>query len=236
MKDGLSVLAFIPARGGSKGIKNKNLTPVSGRPLISYTIHAALQSRFIDDVFVSTDSETIADAAGKLGAWVPFLRPARLAGDHSNIVDSVIYSIDALLKRGKHYDVIILLQPTQPLRTTADIDGALTMFFAHNFVPLASVSPVSDNPVLIRTIDDNGLLQKLLAGSSTIRRQDMPLFYRIDGSIYINLSTEITASTSFNDNPLPYIMPLGRAVDIDEPADIAIAEYYLKYLEMKKEG
>ena len=224
------ILALIPARGGSKGIPHKNIIPVAGKPLIRYTIDAALQSRYIDFVLVSTDDEEIARVAKACGAQVPFLRPAVLAADTSRTVDAVIHAAETLKQRGETFDSLVLLQPTSPLRTAEDIDGAIEKFYAGGRQAVVSVSPVEDHPVLVRTIEqtpDGERLKPLLAGSSTVRRQDMPAFYRVNGCIYINAMEELNPETSFNDNPTPWVMEKSHSVDIDEPADLALAEYLL---------
>lgn len=227
MIQGKKVLAIIPARGGSKEIKNKNILDICGKPLIAYTIGAAGSSIYIDDVVVSTDSEQIQKISEKYGAWVPFLRPAELAEDKTPTLDVVLHAVEALKTKGYVYDILILLQPTSPLRIASDIDGALKLFLEHRCRPLAAVSRVEDHPVLIRTVGADGYMQKLLPMQSTLRRQDMPVYYKINGSIYINLISEINKRTSFNDNPVPYIMPDERAVDIDHDVDIVTVQFYL---------
>lgn len=220
------ILAIIPARGGSKGIPHKNITKLCGKPLIGYTIEEALRSKYIDYVMVSTDDEEIARVSERFGAEVPFLRPAELATDTSKTIESVVYTIKTLQNIGKRFDSIVLLQPTQPLRTSQDIDGAVEKYERCGEAALASVSEVDDHPILIRSVRNDQLLP-LLNGSSTCRRQDMPAFYRINGCIYINKVSEINYSTSFNDNSVPYIMEKSHSVDIDEAFDLVIAEYYL---------
>ena len=221
------IVALIPARGGSKGIKNKNILDLCGKPLISYTIQAALESKYIDKVIVSTDSQEIADVAIKYGAEVPFLRPGELASDTSKTIDAVMHAVGELEKRKEQYDILILLQATQPLRTADDIDSAIELFIKNKGQSLVSVSPVEDNPILIRTIDNLGRMNSILPMKSTCRRQDMPLYYRVNGCIYINLISELDLNTSFNDNKIPYIMPKERSVDIDEIKDLLIAQYYI---------
>lgn len=223
-----TVLAFIPARGGSKGIKNKNLYPVGKKPLIAYTIEAARQSKYIDKILVSTDSPEIGDTARMYGADVPFLRPAQFAQDHSKSIDAVMHALGWLKERGIYYDIFVLLQPTQPLRITADIDQALERFIISKEKSLASVSKATDHPLLLRKIGNDGRLSKLLSENSTVRRQDMQQYYRVNGCIYINRTDEISVSTSFNDNEIPFIMPKTRSLDIDEKSDITLAEYYLE--------
>lgn len=221
------IVALIPARGGSKGIKNKNIIDLCGKPLISYTIQAALESKYIDKVIVSTDSQEIADVAIKYGAEVPFLRPGELASDTSKTIDAVMHAVGELEKRKEEYDILILLQATQPLRTADDIDSAIELFIKNKGQSLVSVSPVEDNPILIRTIDNLGRMNSILPMKSTCRRQNMPLYYRVNGCIYINLISELDLNTSFNDNKIPYIMPKERSVDIDEIKDLLIAQYYI---------
>jgi CMP-N,N'-diacetyllegionaminic acid synthase len=220
------VLAIIPARGNSKGIPGKNIINFAGLPLIAHTICAAKDTRYIDAVVVSTDSLEIADVAVKYGAEVPFIRPACLAEDTSKSIDAVIHALDSLRCDGRKFDILMLLQPTQPLRTKEDIDGALELFVSNNCWSLLSVCEVCDHPVFIRTVGSCGEVIPLLNGGSTIRRQDLPLFYKINGAIYINTIAEINESTSFNDNKIAYIMEKSHSVDIDEPVDLLIGEIY----------
>ena len=230
MIEGKRVLAIIPARGGSKGIKNKNIIDLCGKPLLAYTIDAAQKSRYVDDVIVSTDDEKIAAVAKEYGAEVPFLRPAELATDSAKTIDAVVNAVDMLKERGRSYDVLLLLQTTQPLRIETDIDQSLELYIKNNCQSLVSVSPVDDHPLLIRYMDENRDMQKLLDLNSTCRRQDMPPYYKINGCIYINAISEIRPDLSFADNKIPYFMPKERSVDIDEPLDLMIAEYYLNKL------
>lgn len=221
------VLALIPARGGSKGIPGKNTKELAGKPLIAYTIEAARGCSCLDDVLVSTDSEAIAETARTYGAWVPFLRPEELASDTSKTMDAVLYTLRRLAKEGKEYDYVVLLQPTSPLRTSRDIEGAFKLALETG-EDVVAVSEVADSPILMRTCDDKGNLTSLLSGGSTVRRQDMPKYYRVNGSIYVNRVDSLTEETSLNDNPVGYVMPRECSVDIDEPVDFAVAEYYLR--------
>lgn len=224
MYENKRVLGLIPARGGSKGIKNKNTIDLCGKPLIAYTIEAAINSKLIDDVVVTTDSGHIADVALKYGAEVPFLRPAELATDTSKTVDAVMHAVKELNKTGREYECLVLLQPTQPLRTSKHIDDALKVFFTHGEKSLVSVCEVDDHPVLIRKIGETGELIPLLECNSTCRRQDMPKYYKVNGCIYINRIDQLSTDTSFNDNAVPYIMDKGCSVDIDEAVDLSIAQ------------
>lgn len=222
------ILALIPARGGSKGIKDKNIISLAGKPLIAYSIEAAKKSKYIDSIVVTTDSEKIAEVAKRYGARVPFLRPAELAADTSKTIDAVLHAIKTLKSMGENYDTLVLLQPTQPLRTTDDIGKAIELYYESGENGLVSISSVDDSPLLIRSIDEDGKLINLLSQNSTCRRQDMPNYYKVNGCIYINKIDEINENTSFNDNKVPFIMDKEHSIDIDELSDLWMAEYYLQ--------
>ncbi len=222
------ILAIIPARGGSKGIKNKNIVDLAGRPLIAYSIEASLRSRYIDSTVVSTDSIEIGNIAKTYGALVPFMRPSILALDEAKIIDVVLHAINMIEAEGEKFDALVLLQPTQPLRTASDIDKAIEIFFEKGERSLVSISLVEDHPLLIRTVDSGGILRNMLNESSTCRRQDMKSYYKVNGCIYINSINELSKETSFNDNQIAFIMEPEHSVDIDEMKDIYLAEFYLK--------
>lgn len=223
----LKILALIPARGGSKGIKNKNIISICGKPLIAYSIEAAKKSKYIDRILVSTDCSKIASVAKRYGAEPPFLRPSELAQDQSKSIEVIMHAIKYLENQGEVYDALVLLQPTQPLRTSGDIDMALETFISSGKKPLASVSEVDDHPLLIRSIDNKGMLQPLLSEKSSVRRQDMMHYYRVNGCIYINCVEELSMDSSLNDNIIPYVIPKERSVDIDELQDVALVKYYM---------
>jgi len=123
------ILALIPARGGSKGLPGKNTLSFHGKPLIAHSISQAFESKYLDKVMVSTDSEKIASVSQKYGAFVPFLRPKSLANSKSNMTDVVIHALNYLSRKGEDYDMVLLLQPTSPLRISEDIDKAIELFF-----------------------------------------------------------------------------------------------------------
>ena len=222
------ILSLIPARGGSKGIKNKNIISLAGKPLIAYSIEAAKSSKYIDSIVVTTDSEKIAEVSKQYGARVPFLRPKKLASDTSKTIDAVLHAIEILKSMDEDYSVLVLLQPTQPLRTADDIDRASELYYEKGESGLVSISPVDDSPLLIRSIGEDGQLINLLSQSSTCRRQEMPDYYKVNGCIYINKIEELDENTSFNDNKVPLVMSKEHSVDIDEISDLWMAEYYLQ--------
>ena len=227
MISGKRVLALIPARGGSKVIKGKNIIDLCGKPLIAYSIDAAKESAYVDRIVVTTDSEQIQKVSADCGAYVPFLRPQELASDTAKTIDAVLHAVNWLKERGDNYDILLLLQPTQPLRRAQDIDAALNLFVESGERGVVSVRPVEEHPILMRTMD-GGEMEHVLPLGSTVRRQDMPEYVLVDGSIYINRIADLSEKTSFNDNPVPYCMEKQYSVDIDEWTDLELAKWYLQ--------
>lgn len=222
------ILAIIPARAGSKGIKDKNIINLNGKPLIAYSIEAAKKSKYIDRIVVSTDGEQIAKVAKEWGADVPFLRPDYLASDTAKTIDAMVHCIETLKEMGDEYDYVVLLQPTQPLRKAKHIDEAIEQLISAGEESLVSISKVKDHPILIRTLDDTSHVVNLLNISSTQRRQDFPDYYKVNGAIYVNkLNENFNLETSLNDNRLAYVMNEKYDVDIDELLDLKIAELML---------
>jgi len=222
------ILAIIPARGGSKGMKNKNIKDLAGKPLLGYTIEAALKSKFIDNIIVSTDSPKIHDVALKYGAKVPFLRPAELATDTTKTINVLIHTVAELKRRGDNYEILVLLQATSPLRNNLDIDYALELFVKKGYRSLASVHEVENYPILIRSLDENNEITPIFNERSDQRRQDVDKYFYVNGAIYINKISELSNETSLNNNEIGYVMPKERSIDIDEEMDLAVAEVLLK--------
>lgn len=223
------ILSIIPARAGSKGIKDKNIIDLNGKPLIAYSIEAGLNSKYIDKVVVTTDGEYIAEVAKEYGAEVPFLRPSYLAADTSKTIDAVMHCIEEVSKVDGEYDYMVLLQPTQPLRQSWHIDEAIELIVEKDEDDLVSVSKVNDHPILMRTIDETGHAKNLLQECSTKRRQEFPDYYKVNGALYINkINENLNNETSLNDNKLVYVMDSKYDVDIDELLDLHIAELVMK--------
>ena len=226
MYEGKKILAIIPARGGSKGIPHKNIINLCGKPLIAYTIEAAKQSMYVDTVLVSTDNVEIQSVSEQYGAMAPFLRDGMIATDKATTISVVVDAVQRLSMNNENYDVVILLQPTSPLRTMEEIDVAIDVFFQNDMQGVVSVNAVETSPFLLRTIEGHRL-QRIISESSTIRRQDMPTYYEVNGAIYINHIREIDENLSFNDNPIPYIMNREHSVDIDTWDDLEMAKEIL---------
>ena len=229
-------LAIIPARAGSKGIKDKNIIDLCGKPLIAYSIESALNSKYIDRVIVSTDGEKIAKVAKEYGADVPFLRPDYLASDTAKTIDCVMHCIEELQNLKDKYDYVVLLQPTQPLRESYHIDEAIELILKEDEEGLVTICKVKEHPILMRTLNEESRVENLLNINSTQRRQDFREFYRINGVIYINkINENLNLNTSLNDNKLAYIMDEKYSVDIDELLDVKIAKLMLKEIASTKE-
>ena len=222
-------IAYIPARGGSKGVPRKNIREVFGKPLIAYSIEAARASGLFEMIFVSTDSREIADIAVAYGAEVPFLRYPEVAQDTTKTIDTMVSDVARLEALGRIFDVIVLLQPTSPLRRAEDIAGAVSLFESRGLDcgGVVSVSEVEEHPLLMRTLNEDGTLKSLLGLPSTVRRQDMPAVYRVNGAIYVNAWKDIVPTLSLNDNPVAYVMEPERAPEIDTLKDLKKIERIL---------
>lgn len=219
------IAVIIPARKGSKGIPNKNITLLNGIPLVEYTIKQAKKVRIIDKIIVSTDSEEVCSIAKRYDIEVKGLRPDELSNDTAILYDVIRYEINnyKLIEAG--FEVLVLLQPTSPLRRCYMIESSLTNFIDEDQESAVSVSEVDEHPIFMRTIDKDNKLVKVLNIDSTMRRQDLPLYYRVNGMIYINKIKDIVNNyISLNDNLSPIIIPKEYAIDIDTLDDLQVAE------------
>lgn len=220
-------LAIIPARGGSKGIKNKNIKPLLGKPLIAYTISEARKSCVIDKIIVSTDSPAIRDLAVKLGAETPFLRPARLAQDKTPMYPVVKHAVEFLEHKGENFEIIVVLQPTSPLRKAADIDGAITKLLTLRADSVVSLCLTEHSPYWMRVIR-KGKVCPLMRARQYSRRQDLPKVYRLTGAIYATRRDVLFKHEAVaGGNTVPFIMPGERSIDIDTELDFKSAEIIL---------
>ena len=221
------IFAIIPARGGSKGLIGKNIKPLNGKPLICHTIGGALKSKHLDRVFVSTDDLSIANISKNCGATI-IDRPAELAGDDSPTIDVILHAIDTL-KYTSNQDIVILLQPTSPLRNAADIDAALDTFMKTDCDSVISMCKVEHSPYWYFKYECNKF--KPLFGNKGLqmRRQELPDVYRPNGAIYITTIKNLYKNNGFYcDKIVPYIMPAERSVDIDEEIDFKFAELLIQ--------
>ncbi len=216
---------MIPARGGSKGIPRKNVVPVGGRPLIAWTICAALSSRYLDRIVVSTEDQEIASTARDYGADVPFLRPATLATDSSPTVDALLHAVGAL---DDEFDIVVTLQPTSPLRGTALLDATVEHLVRTRAASCATIKRIKADASWLFTIGGAGGHRRLLPSADAVtRRQDASPLFVLDGSVYATFRHVLEATRSVVAEPLVLIENSEAAVDIDNPEDLVIAEALL---------
>lgn len=213
------MLAVIPARGGSKGVPGKNIRKVGGRPMIAYSVAAARGAKHVDRVIVSTDDDSIASAATDAGAEVPFRRPHNLATDEASTVDVVVHALEQCPGHG----VVVLLQPTSPLRTAADIDAAMELFVRHGADSCVSVREAVETPYWMFSIEKTGRLHPVAGGDYiNSQRQALPSAYVLNGAIYISAVPELLRRRSFlSKDTVGYVMPMERSLDIDTETDFA---------------
>jgi CMP-N,N'-diacetyllegionaminic acid synthase len=230
------VAGIVTARGGSKGIPRKNLQMLGDMPLIAWTIRAALESKLVDRVIVSTDDAEIAEIARIWGAEVPFMRPSALAQDTSSHIEVVRHAHHWLDRyEGYRAEYIMLLQPTTPLRTANDIDLAVDMAVSQNADSLVSVCMVDRHPYWTLKLDSEGTITSfadmdlLVLQDKYPRRQDLPPAYAENGAIYLAHPSVLFERNSFYGERLyGYVMPKERSVDIDTWMDLKWAEFILK--------
>lgn len=223
------MLGLIPARGGSKGIPGKNLVSLAGRPLISWTINEARAAAAIDDLVVTTDDDEIARVAAAAGARVPFLRPMELSGDTASMTEVVEHALRTLADEGEPYGWLLLLQPTSPLRTGADIEAAFARLRETGGRGVVSVCPVAHSPLLAGTLPPDGRMQDFITrAAAASNRQEMRRYYRLNGAVYLADVAYWREQGGFL-GPQTYalVMPEERSVDVDSPLDLAFAEYLL---------
>lgn len=232
MFNNYSLLALIPARSGSKGLVEKNIMNCAGKPLIDWTISAAKNVNFFDDVLVSTDSEKIAEIAKYSGASVPFIRPYDLATDQSNLTDVVKHAWENhMTSDGKKFDYVVLLQATSPLRTDLHIISAIEHFFREsksNMDTLASVYEVDKkNGWLMQTNDYGPYINFCFEfAKNNPQRQELNNLYLPNGAIFIVKGSEIDHGI-YHANTIPFEMSLNVSIDIDNIEDFKKAENML---------
>ena len=224
MAEQFRVLGIIPARGGSKGIKNKNIVPLQDKPLIAYTIEAAAASKRLSRCVVSSDSLEIIKVCKAYGADVPFVRPAELAGDETPTMPVILHALDQL---AEEYDAIMILQPTSPFRTADDIDSAIELLDGNSLADsVISVVRVGDNhPARMKRLENGYLLDPEFAEESEgQRRQDLPELYLRNGAVYLTRTRVLLEEHSFKGHKsLAYVMPGERSVNIDSKVDLLLA-------------
>jgi len=221
------VLGLVPARSGSKGIPDKNIRPLAGKSLLAFAADAARHSGVIDRLILSTDAERIADAGRVAGLEVPFLRPETLATDDAPMLPVIEHAVAMLETAGWHPEIIVLLQPTAPLRTGAQIKAAVTMLRDTNADSVVSVValPHHLSPDYVMRIEDGRLVNFLPEGVRLVRRQDARPAYVRDGTVYTCWRRTLSATSSlYGRDCRPMLIDAADSLNIDTAADWAEAQ------------
>ena len=225
-----AVLGLVPARAGSKGVPGKNLRPLAGRSLLEYSARAARDSGVIDRLVLSTESEEIAEAGRRAGLDVPFLRPASLAADDTPMLPVITHAIDALAADGWVAEIVVLLQPTSPLRQPNHIRDAVDLLRETGADSVVSVIEVPRHlsPDYVMKIDDGVLKPFLAEGARITRRQDARPAYSRDGTVYVCWRRTIERYGSiYGEDCRPLVIDAAHSLSIDSPADWDAAERLL---------
>ncbi len=231
MIEGKKVLALVPARAGSRGLPGKNIRPFCGKPLLLWSVEHGLASSYVDNVVVSTDSREFAEIAKKGGAEVPFFRPEYLASDTAASIDVMLHAVDFLEARGDLYDILVLLEPTSPLRKPEDIDKALEALCSHPHAESIVAISLTEgqHPVFLMHKMQNDFLQSYKADFRALRRQEIPPLYFLTGTVYASFIDSLRRNRGFcHDKTLGYEVPKNQSFEIDDADDFIICEALLK--------
>ena len=230
MFKGKKILGLIPARGGSKGLPQKNVKSLLGKPLIAWTFEQSLASKYLDQVIVSTDDKEIASVSERFGVKVPFVRSEELATDEARMVDVVLHAINWFENNDRIYDLIVLLQPTSPTRITGDIDNAIELLFKKGASSIISVCEDGYPPFLSNTLPEDGSMKNFVKDEHLGKnRQELPQSFRINGAVYVVYSDYLKKEKEFlGNNTYAYTMPGNRSIDIDNMIDFKLAELILQ--------
>ena len=218
-------LAIIPARSGSKGLKDKNIKELNKKPLIYYAIKEAKKSNIFDEIMLSTDSVLYADIGKKLGASVPFLRDDNLSTDTASTWDVVKDVLKRYEEKNIYFDTVCILQPTSPLRISDDIVKSYDMFKEKDANFVVSVCEMDHCPLWSNTLDDTLSMENFIDKNIIqMPRQELPIYYRINGAVYI-IKTKYLFEVKdiYSSKSYAYIMPKTRSIDIDDIVDFRLA-------------
>ena len=219
-------LAIIPARGGSKRLPKKNILPLNGKPLIQHSIEAALKSHSINHTVVTSDDDSILALSETVGVEA-IKRPEALSSDTASSFDAIKHAIESI---DQSYEYIVLLQPTSPLRNSQHIDEAIELLEKKNADAIVSVCECEHTPLWSNTLPENGSMSHFLKDELLNKRsQDLSLYYRLNGAIYICKTQALLENNSFflKENIYAYIMPQEDSIDIDTKLDLLIAQTIL---------
>jgi len=219
-------LAVIPARGGSKGVPRKNIKELAGKPLIAWTIEEAKKSRYINQIILSSEDAEIIEVAKQYGCEVPFTRPVDLAQDETPGINPILHAVEQC----PDYDFVVVLQPTSPLRSVEDIDGAIETLIEKEANFCVSVTEPDQSPYWMYNLDVNGTMNPLIKQDSfAFRRQELPKAYSLNGAVYVANTEQLKVTKSFlTDETLGYVMPKKRSFDIDTDEDFFLCQQVLR--------
>lgn len=224
------ILAVITARKGSKRLIGKNMLDLKGKPLIAWTIEEAIKSKYIDELIISTDDESIISFSKKYSRIIiPFTRPKELSSDKSVSLDVLLHALEFYKSNDVNFDYIMMLQPTSPLRITEDIDVAIEEL-SDEIKSVVSVCETNHSPLWSNKLPENKSMKNFLSNElKNLISQDLPKFYRLNGAIYIAEVNYLIREKGFlGDNTKAYIMPAERSVDIDSKIDLELCKVLIK--------
>lgn len=226
----MSLIAVIPARGGSKGVPHKNIREINGIPLMGYSIKAAEKTKLFDKIVVSTDSKEIGEVAVNLGAEVPFIRPSELSGDFASSDSVVAHAINFYKENGCEFDIVCKLQPTSPLRTSEHILEAYHLLKSKKADFVVSFCECEHSPLWCDVLQEDGSIDNFMKNiDKGAVRQELPTYYRLNGAIYMGKTERFLENGSFiGKNGYAYIMSQSDSVDIDNELDFEIAQMLLR--------
>ena len=227
MIDGLSVVAIVTARGGSRGLPGKNILEIGGRPLLAWSVLAARNSEYVDRICVTSDDDAILGVARSFSDVDIITRPTELASDTAKVEDAILHAVTSLEDR---FDLLVLLQPTSPLRTGEDIDGAIATCVAGDAPAAISVTAPGKSPYWMCTKNEDGTLERLIPIDSDIhRRQDLPEVFAFNGAVYVARTDWFSETkTFFGPGTVGYVMPPERSADIDAEIDLKYVEFLIE--------
>ncbi len=225
-----SVLALIPARAGSERLPLKNVQPLSGQPMICWTIEAAKNAQCVDSVVVSTDDRRAREIALEAGVEVPFVRPSSLAKSSSSSVDVALHALDELERNGRMYDYLLLLQPTSPLRTSSHVDRAANLMWEKGADAVISVTKSEHPEEWAKELSEGGRMDRFAGPDFAKRSQDLPERYRVNGAIYLIRVKRLQEESSFflRKSCFAFEMALEESIDIDTKFQFEIAQMLLE--------
>lgn len=226
------ILFIILARGGSKGLPGKNKMQLLGKPVIAYSIETALSSKYCNRVVVSTDDLEIAEIAKQHGADIPFIRPAEFASDTATSSDAILHAVSFFEERGEEHEMIVLLEPTSPLRDPEDLDAAIEMLLnnkkAKSCVSITKLE--SGHPRFVFNLDSKLILSSYLNQNNVIRRQDLESLFYPEGSFYLAYTDGYKQKKTFyqDEMTLGFQLPKWKSFEIDTYEDFVIIEALMK--------